>query len=852
MSRAAILSVLLLALPSGAEAADRPLREWINDLDNASVLVRLEAIEVLADAGADAADAVPRLEKLVRTEPLGVRLPAALAIYRVTGRTALAITALAESLRGDTDPQARVHALGVLQLMGADAATAAGEILDLADDTDAFVRSRAVAVLACLGRPVVPAVLERLADAQPHRRRQAVRALLHLHRLLTEDDTRRVERGLEDTDSVVHLGCARVLWGRAVSSVAVVRVLTEAVRSGGVAGRAVLDGIEESATPRRRAAARSVLDAALRGSDPELRLRAARELYRIDGEDEALLPVCIAALKSPNQTLYPPALAALRGLGRRGTPALPVLIERFRDGDLHELEPERSFGCMGAAVVPKLIDLLHETRDVDHLARDVEIALARIGEPAIPALLPLLTHDREEIREAACSVLAMTIPPGKKVAPQLVRLLEDSSDAVRYQAIHALRNLGPAAREAVPRIVEVARKADPDFQVLCLSALSAIGGDSQVLTKAALAAMDSTSEIVRLEAFQLLWSVDPRHPACVRHAPALLRTTLGCLQIRSIIEPDNPAAPRLALVLIDRLRSEKNWEFRRLIALSLADIGPAAKDAVPVLAEGLTQPGLEVRTWTVECLQRTGGGDPRRMVHALVEVLDEGGTPSLHRHAIDLLGAFGAEAREAVPALLAILRWGTEEEIEAAARALSRISPGRGRRQGVRLLEKRLLLDLNPHIAAKGLLRFDPGHPAALATLRRVLHEEVLPDKRVLKTTLEALWNAGPAAKDVLDDVRALMSDRRPLVRIHAAMVAWRIGNDRDAAVRVLVEALGAEHPNAIHRYALEALQKMGPAAKAALPALRECLQKALPGEGYSITDAIQAIDPKAAPAEKP
>jgi hypothetical protein len=67
-----MLLLLGVALAAGAEPAEealyagRPLGRWLADLRDPAVLVREEALEVLAEVGPAAKEALPLLEKMLR------------------------------------------------------------------------------------------------------------------------------------------------------------------------------------------------------------------------------------------------------------------------------------------------------------------------------------------------------------------------------------------------------------------------------------------------------------------------------------------------------------------------------------------------------------------------------------------------------------------------------------------------------------------------------------------------------------------------------------------------------------------------------------------------------------------
>jgi hypothetical protein len=718
MSRAIVLAVVALCcLLPAAQAGDRPLRDWINDLDDASVLVRLEAIEVLADAGADATDAVPRLEKLAKSESLQLRLPAALAIYRISGTRGPAIAALTAMLRSDTGPQAKARALAALHLLGAASAAAAPEMLALVDHPEAMLRSRALAVLACLGRPVVPAVLERLADLQPERRRQAAHAVVRLHRWVDEDGAKAIAQRLEDSDSTVRLCCARALWARGNSSTALVKVLTDAVRHSELVAHPVLDSIEETADPRQRGTARPILEAALHSDRLSIQVRAARQLYRLDGNADAVLPIYLAALKNPDHRLYGPTVDGLKELGPRAAPAVPRLMALMRDEGLEHIDFAEVFACIGPAAVPPLVDALKEARG-SLFGVNIRMALDVLADEAFGRVVPLLNHADARVRQAACEILGGTIRQRKNAARLLKPLLMDA--ALQVQG---------AARAALGRIEAAGAGKTQDDD-----------------------------------------PATPRPPSPPTGGPAEAR--------------------RLAQALLAGLRKEPprwpGWvDLQLLKQLDRKVSEPEVTKVVPVL---------------LECLDQDGG----------------------------------------------TFDWAHPSVTERAAELLATIAPEPTRRQAVRRLEKRLFAEDEPIKIAVALVHLDKGHPGAIATLLRVVAEPDSARDPIAETALSMLREAGPAAKEALGDLRALLTDRRLFIPLSAAEAIWRISKDADACLPVALEGIGPGQRTDVRQVAHAFLVEMGPAAKAALPALLALRKKYPALDRPLMAKTIRAIDPTA------
>lgn len=81
------------------------------------------------------------------------------------------------------------------------------------------------------------------------------------------------------------------------------------------------------------------------------------------------------------------------------------------------------------------------------------VALSRIGEPAVPALIDALRSPNPEMRMQAADTLARIGPGASQAVPSLTELLDDEDVRVRKSAARALGQIGPKAAEAVPSLM---------------------------------------------------------------------------------------------------------------------------------------------------------------------------------------------------------------------------------------------------------------------------------------------------------------------------------------------------------------------------------------------------------------
>ncbi|HVX10313.1 MAG TPA: HEAT repeat domain-containing protein [Pirellulales bacterium] len=81
-------------------------------------------------------------------------------------------------------------------------------------------------------------------------------------------------------------------------------------------------------------------------------------------------------------------------------------------------------------------------------------ALARIGDPALPALIATLQDPDHSIRAQAARALARMGPKAAPAVPELIVALDDSNEEVRQGAARALGQIGADAEEAVPALIK--------------------------------------------------------------------------------------------------------------------------------------------------------------------------------------------------------------------------------------------------------------------------------------------------------------------------------------------------------------------------------------------------------------
>jgi HEAT repeat protein len=533
---------------------------------------------------------------------------------------------------------------------------------------DERVRAEAAVDLGGLvpvARAAVPALRKALADADDHVRLYAADALLRIAPG-NANEVGIVLRLLHHRDAELRRAAVSVLAEQpltarlALPELAAVMLRDKDRNVRASAAHALGNIGPGSASPSK--AIKALIQAVEKDSDAAVRARAIVALGRFGPEARPALPTIGAALADKESV----AQAAVDALARFGTAAVPVL--------------QRVLSRSGRAL---RIDVLHLVRDLGPRAR-----------PVAPVLGRLLRHEEPHLRLLIAEAL-LAIDP-EKSGPNAVAVLlalaseKDAPAGIFTRAIHALGRFGGRAPCAVSALSKLLAHKDRRRRRRAAVVLSWLGPKARAAEGALEEALKDRSRDVRLEA-----------------ASTLVRI----------------GRPRMAVrVLLRALRGKNKVGRECWIFETLAEAGPAARAAAPLLrsflreANRVERAGAALALWRVE--RRIVGdlivldprqqgldallqmlGDPRpddswdyavlalveiapedeRIVPALVPALVQAlpyGDPWMKKLHAESLGALGARAWKAEPALRQALKDESPQVRLEAAMALARIKRG--------------------------------------------------------------------------------------------------------------------------------------------------------------------------------
>jgi HEAT repeat protein len=155
----------------------------------------------------------------------------------------------------------------------------------------------------------------------------------------------------------------------------------------------------------------------------------------------------------------------------------------------------------------------------------------------------------------------------------------------------------------------------------------------------------------------------------VRYTYAVKRNSQALRAFRVLGSEAATAVP----ALMGLYEQEPSPEARSKVLLALGYIGPPAAEAVPLLLQAAGSTNSYLRICAVSSLGSIHA-KPELVLPLLMGLLSDHGRQSIAAIAAQSLGAFGVEARQAVPALLK-LALGETNAKGAAARAVGQIDP---------------------------------------------------------------------------------------------------------------------------------------------------------------------------------
>jgi len=718
-NRMLALRVLHHVSPNDLKDAGPALTELIKSKD---LNVRTQAFYLVSELGPQAIQAtLPVILESLKSSDQQLRTMAASALSRIenAGSMPQVQAALREAIKA-SDPETRFQVVNLLERNPQEERPhIVAAMTELLKHEKPLVRLRAAEILTRHGAEnraaALPVFREALKDTEPNTRLNAARNLLQASRPGGPPDTAPSPAMADDQKAAV-------------------AVIADILRSGPTNLRMnAVHALQTMDDPALLKAAADGLKETLADSQPLNRMQAALLLTRLDGAHrEAGIKALVDLARDrqpPQQSVRFQAMQSLRSLGADGEKAIvPILVDELKDpatrvqaaGELAQFGREAS-----KAAVPALKDMLTDT-DAETRLQAAQ-ALVRIGgkeevTAAAAVLSALLTEEqRPNVKSMAASALRQLGPEyARLIRPVYREMLKDPQSSQRLTAARQLLQEGDEDRKLVVPVLRELLKAGQPYE--------------------------------RTQAAQLLVQADPDR---ADEAVAALRGMIQDRQTRqaavSALAGMGPDHAAVAVPILREMLRDADISSRHQAINTLGQLGPAAKDALPELAELLTE--RQYGFMVANTLGRIGGD----AVPALVKAL-ESGDQQTQRAAVQALGQIGPDAAAAVPTLLKMLT-----------------APDRsGSRQMVQFALQRI-------------------GPAVAPELAKLLIAE---ETAVRRAAAEALQRFGGDARSALPALEKAAADEDLIVRRVAALTAFRAGSRSESVVRVLADGLKSDDVN--------------------------------------------------------
>ncbi|MCC6619823.1 MAG: HEAT repeat domain-containing protein [Deltaproteobacteria bacterium] len=847
----------LTAAERGADAAGRaPLDELLYALKDGRALVRQNAVGLLAahpDAGDRAKAVLSKLAPVVRDGDANVRVAAAATVGALGAGTTSAPRLLVSAL-GDPHPDVRQAAADALVGLGAEALTAAFDVVQAA--TPAVARRGLEAIAVRLGRPAVPMLADVLvggAGTSPMARETAADSLAALGKQ-AEDGIAALLGALLDSMEDVRAAAAQALGFVGVNDEAILQALQRALKDTvpHVRRQAALAASRITGKPLDDRGAADPAPPPIPGFEDGVLDRAAIEAHA----GAFTLEQVIRALRDGREVVRRNAATAIGTFGESGGPAaapMSVLL-RDADGEVRRAAVE-AFLALGKAALPAawfltaavddpdtrvkdgvidvLVALHPEDGDflIEALRNDTEIARAgifnvfyRLGRAGIADLGRALNNASGLIRLNGCWALEMMARRGAdEVQEDIEARLSDPIGQVRVAAQAALDAV-QGGRPRPPRVLEPEPVPIPGFDAGPLSEDDIAAHLSEVSAERMVRALRDGRPYVRQNAVTALGLFGADGLACVGNVAVAARDSgidvraaaASALTRLAAIDPSSDDGRR-ALALLVAALDDKQDKVKTFARAGLGQLGAAA---LPALVDALARPADAVKHTVLPVFAALGA----QAVPALRAALDAD-SPLLRAGALRALRVVGREHITTLRDEIVRLDQSSDDAVRAEARVTVDHIDGK---------------DVAP--AAAPPLPIPPEMTAV------ELPAEVV--KKVCEGLgVDLLLKATQDGREVVqaNAARALGFVEDPPKRVAGGLAILLRSGDvmvRRAAVEAL-EALGPRHAAPAAFWLAVSLDEPDPAVKDRMMSVLAALHEELPD---ALIDALR-VDPEVAPA---
>src|SRR5439155_16185183 len=365
---------------------------------------------------------------------------------------------------------------------------------------------------------------------------------------------------------------------------------------------------------------------------------------------------------------------------------------------------------------------------------------------AVPTLIESLKDNDGDVRGLAALTLGVIGPSAKAAVPALTQALRHADPVLRAEVAFALGGMGDAAKSAVGALSDALKKdRDNTVRVFAGQAVYQIEPQRAAeVVPALIAVLDDRDANVRARAAAALGAMREKAKDAVPALNDALKDANPSLRLAAATALGKIGTPaRVTYPTLDQLAKDDQPEIRKAASESKKKIGaPQKSDVALLLIPGLKHANPRFRTAAAVCLWMLDR-DAREAVGPLSEALADP-DETVRGTAAFALAAIGADAAEAVPALLKALKSQGDDSLRArAAYALGEIGAAAAKKAveplKLALNDRSAMVRLH---AAQALWSIEPKAEDVLPALTRLLEEKEL-ESGLLIAAVETLTKIG-------------------------------------------------------------------------------------------------------------
>ena len=399
--------------------------------------------------------------------------------------------------------------------------------------------------------------------------------------------------------------------------------------------------------------------------------------------------------------------ALIRALVAVGRPAVPILAEALSHSDWRvRVVAAKALAELGPAGRGAMQPLVEALRESHHVREPAEVALARIGRPAVPSLLKLMKveptsptepvdHARLDAADAAERALIGMGAEAQEGMPELLRMLEmDKSGHWRHPpSMRAAKVLGSIGKPALPELRSRLRAPVRNVRFATHVALRYMGSDAveALPDLIELFGAETPDQLDALETIQAMGSLnDEGVETIIRlHArspgPENWSVRASCLSVLGRVAW---TSPRTLAFLVEQLQQEsesQRWEVMMMVVGRRLEEMGYDQSIMRMLLTTLEkeEDGSRVLLLALTAVSRIGP-DAKDAVPVIARRLAATEDETLIRGAMEALAAIGPDAQPAVAAMVRAVQ--NSRRPEALLPYLRRVTP-----DADRILEEKTL-----------------------------------------------------------------------------------------------------------------------------------------------------------------